>query len=79
MLAVIECTHHANREAYGADRAWPVLNTNGIACAKHRVVRLKSQADVKALREQRLRWFGKTLAAQTGIQPSAVAAHRAMP
>lgn len=59
LLAAIERTHHANRQAYGADKTWRVLNANGIACGKHRVARLRRQAGIEALRKQRFRRLEK--------------------
>ncbi|MBB1593926.1 integrase [Achromobacter sp. UMC46] len=55
----MERTHHANRQAYGADKTWRVLNANGIACGKHRVARLRRQAGIEALRKQRFRRLEK--------------------
>lgn len=59
LLVAIERTHHANRQAYGADKTWRALNASGIACGKHRVARLRRQAGIEALRKQRFRRLEK--------------------
>ncbi len=59
LLVAIERTHHANRQAYGADKTWCALNARGIACGKHRVARLRRQARIEALRKQRFRRLDK--------------------
>lgn len=59
LLVDIELTHHANRQAYGADKRWRALNASGIACGKHRIARLRRQAGIEALRKQRFRRLKK--------------------
>lgn len=59
LLAAIEHTHRAYRQAYGAQKTWRVLNANGVVCGKHRVARLRRQAGIEALRKQRFRRLEK--------------------
>ena len=59
LLAAIEQTHRAYRQAYGAEKTWRALNASGVACGKHRVARLRRQAGIEALRKQRFRRLEK--------------------
>ncbi|WP_164741312.1 IS3 family transposase [Achromobacter spanius] len=59
LLAAIEQTHRAYRQAYGAEKTRRALNASGVACGKHRVARLRRQAGIEALRKQRFRRLEK--------------------
>ena len=55
LLNQIRQVHEANRQTYGAVKTWRELNTQGIACGKHRVARLRKQAGIEARRKRRFR------------------------
>lgn len=55
LLSHIRTVHAQHRQAYGALKTWRHLNTNGIACGKHRVARLRKQAGIEAQRKRRFR------------------------
>lgn len=55
LLAEIRAVHRHSRQAYGALRAWKVLNASGVACGKHRVARLRRQSGIEARRKRRFR------------------------
>ena len=55
LLGEIWRVHEASRQAYGAVKVWRELNAQGIACGKHRVARLRKQADIEARRKRRFR------------------------
>ncbi len=55
LLAEIRHVHEQSRQAYGAIKTWKALNQAGIACGKHRVARLRSQAGIEAQRKRRFR------------------------
>lgn len=55
LLADIRRVHEASRQSYGALKTWKELRSQGIACGKHRVARLRREADIEALRKRRFR------------------------
>lgn len=55
LLGHIRTAHARYRQAYGAFKTWRHLNDAGIACGKHRVARLRKQADIEAQRKRRFR------------------------
>lgn len=55
LLQHLRALHRQSREAYGALKAWYVLQAQGIACGKHRVARLRRQNGLEALRKRRFR------------------------
>ena len=55
LLPKIRHLHVACKEAYGAVKTWKVLNQQGVSCGKHRVARLRREADIEARRKRRFR------------------------
>ena len=55
LLSQIRRVHVQSRQAYGAKKAWLALKSQGIACGKHRVARLRKQAGIEARRKRRFR------------------------
>ncbi|HYP68636.1 MAG TPA: IS3 family transposase [Thiobacillaceae bacterium] len=55
LLQHIHRVHRQSRQAYGAKKTWLELNTQGIACSKHRVALLRKQAGIEARRKRRFR------------------------
>lgn len=55
LLQTIRALHIESREAYGAYKAWKVLQSRGIACSRHRVARLRRQNGIEARRKRRFR------------------------
>lgn len=55
LIGDIRRMHEQSRQAYGAVKTWVALNQAGIACGKHRVARLRSEAGIEAQRKQRFR------------------------
>lgn len=55
LLGHIRRVHEQARQAYGAVKTWKALNQAGIACGKHRVARLRSEAGIEAQRKRRFR------------------------
>jgi transposase InsO family protein len=55
LLDEIQRVHEASRQAYGAVKTWRALLSQGIACGKHRVARLRKQAGIEARRKRRFR------------------------
>lgn len=55
LLQHIRSVHSRYRQAYGAIKTWKHLNNSGIACGKHRVARLRSEAGIEAKRKTRFR------------------------
>lgn len=47
--------HRECWEAYGAVKLWRALQRRGVACGKHRVARLRRQADIETRRTRRFR------------------------
>jgi transposase InsO family protein len=55
LLEQIREVHEQARQAYGAVKTWKALNQAGIACGKHRVARLRQEANIEAQRKRRFR------------------------
>jgi putative transposase len=55
LLNQIRRVHEQTHQAYGAVKTWKALNQAGIVCGKHRVARLRSEADIEAQRKRRFR------------------------
>ena len=55
LVAQIRRVHVQSRQAYGAKKTWLALKSQGIACGKHSVARLRKQAGIEARRKQRFR------------------------
>lgn len=55
LLASIRAVHLRSREAYGAYKTWRVLRSEGVACGRHRVARLRRQNGIEARRKRRFR------------------------
>ena len=55
LLKQIRGVHEESRQAYGAVKTWKALNRAGIACGKHRVARLRREANIEAQRKRRFR------------------------
>lgn len=55
LLKEIRRLHEQIGKNYGAVKTWKALNQAGIACGKHRVARLRSQAGIEAQRKRRFR------------------------
>lgn len=55
LLGQIRRLHEQTCKNYGAVKTWRALNQAGIACGKHRVARLRSQAGIEAQRKRRFR------------------------
>ena len=55
LLIEIRRVHLAFRCNYGAVKTWQELRTQGIACGKHRVSRLRRQNGIEAMRRRRFR------------------------
>lgn len=55
LLRSIRTVHLQSREAYGAYKTWRVLRSQGIACGRHRVARLRCQNGIEARRKRRFR------------------------
>ena len=55
LLQHIRTVHSQYRQAYGALKTWRYLNKIGIVCGKHRVAKLRQEADIEAKRKTRFR------------------------
>ena len=55
LLLEIRRVHLDGRRAYGAVKTWCELRSQGIACGKHRVARLRRQDGIEAQRKRRFR------------------------
>jgi len=55
LLEHIRTVHRKHRQAYGALKTWHYLQSQGIACGKHRVARLRKSAGIEAQRKRRFR------------------------
>jgi len=55
LLEQIHQVHDQSRQAYGAFKTWKELKRTGIACGKHRVARLRREANIEAQRMRRFR------------------------
>ena len=55
LLEHIRVVHRKHRQAYGALKTWHYLQSQGIACGKHRVARLRKSAGIEAQRKRRFR------------------------
>lgn len=55
LLIEIRRVHLEHRQAYGGVKTWRTLCARGIACSKHRVARLRREANIQARRRQRQR------------------------
>jgi putative transposase len=55
LLMQIRRVHMQSRQAYGAKKTWLALKSQGIACGKHSVARLRKQAGIEARRKRRFR------------------------
>jgi len=55
LLLQIHRVHVQSRQAYGAKKTWLALKSQGVACGKHSVARLRKQAGIEARRKQRFR------------------------
>jgi transposase InsO family protein len=55
LLSEIRRVHYEHHEAYGAFKTWRALNTQGVACGKHRVARLRKAAGIEGKRKRRFR------------------------
>lgn len=55
LLEHIRTAHTKHRRAYGAFKTWCYLQSQGIACGKHRVARLRKEAGIEAQRKRRFR------------------------
>lgn len=55
LLSHIQTVHQQFRQAYGAVKTWKHLNQAGIICGKHRVARLRREADIEAKCKARFR------------------------
>lgn len=53
LLAQIQRIHEDSRQNYGALKCWKQLNREGVPCGRHRVARLRRQANIYALRHRR--------------------------
>lgn len=53
LLRAIREVHRKSREAYGAQRTWAALRLEGHSCGRHRVARLRRQANIVARRRRR--------------------------
>ena len=55
LLVHIRRVHLEGRRAYGAVKTWCELRSQGIACGKHRVARLRKRDGIEAQRKRRFR------------------------
>lgn len=55
LLIQIKRVHKESREAYGSLKTWITLNTQGVACGKHRVARLRRLSGIEARRRKRFK------------------------
>lgn len=55
LLSQIRRVHTQSRQAYGAKKTWLALKSQGVACGKHSVARLRKQAGIEARRKRRFR------------------------
>lgn len=55
LLTEVRRVHTQSRQAYGALKTWRTLKSQGIACGKHRVARLRKSAGIEARRKRRFR------------------------
>ena len=55
LLQRIRALHMRSREAYGAYKTWRVLHSEGVACGRHRVARLRRENGIEARRKRRFR------------------------
>ena len=57
MLAEMHKVHEQRKQAYayGAVKTWRELKAQGIVCGRHRIARLRRQAEIEARRKRRFR------------------------
>jgi transposase InsO family protein len=55
LAAHVRRVHAASREAYGARKVWKALVTDGIACGRHRVARIRRENGIEARRRRRFK------------------------
>lgn len=55
LLEHIRRVHLQSRRAYGSVKTWRELRTQGVACGKHRVARLRKRDGIEAQRRRRFR------------------------
>ena len=55
LAAHVRRVHAASREAYGARKVWKALVTEGIACGRHRVARIRRENGIEARRRRRFK------------------------
>jgi putative transposase len=55
LLIEIRRVHYESRQAYGSLKTWKVLNSQSIACGKHRVARLRCSHGVETKRRRRFK------------------------
>jgi putative transposase len=55
VLTEIHKVHEQSKQAYGAVKTWRELKAKGISCGRHRVMRLRREAGIEALRRKRFR------------------------
>lgn len=55
LLGRIRQIHEQYRCTYGSDKTWQVLRTQGEACGRHRVARLRKDNNIEALRRKRFK------------------------
>jgi transposase InsO family protein len=55
LLSHIRRVHQENREVYGGVKTWQALNSQRIACGKHRVARLRRANGIEAKRRRRFK------------------------
>ena len=53
LIERMQVLHQQTREAYGARKMWHLLIREGLRCGRHRVVRLRREAGIVALRRRR--------------------------
>lgn len=55
LLDAIRRVHAEHHEAYGAIKTWRVLKAQGIACSRHCIAKLRSNAGIETKRKRRFR------------------------
>ena len=55
LAAHVRRVHATSREAYGARKVWKALVTEGIACGRHRVARIRRESGIAARRRRRFK------------------------
>jgi transposase InsO family protein len=55
LLEEIRRIHLETNEAYGAVKTWRALRSRGFACGRHRVAKLRHDAQIEARRKRRFR------------------------